>query len=79
LACLNSEQGVYSNSISVIKRLKDGTYFEDYFFKKLKEVIDFYGFDGVQMGDGVSSNRPALQKGDFSDDMVGQFVSWLHV
>ncbi len=77
LICYDQNKQVYENSINILKRFKDGTYYEDYLFAKLKEVIDYYGFDGMQVADGISSNRPAIQKGDFSDDIVGQFVLWL--
>ena len=79
LVCFDQNKQVYEHSINILKRFKDGSYYEDYLFNKLKEVIDYYGFDGMQVADGISSNRPAIQKGDFSDDIVGQFAMWLKV
>lgn len=77
LYCLDKNANVYENSIHVLKKLDNGKFFEDYFFLKLKKVIDYYGFDGVQIADGVSCNRPSIQNGDFSDDTISQFVDWL--
>ncbi len=77
LFCLDGKAEVYENSISILKRLADGTYYEDYLIKKIREVIEYYGFDGVQLADGLSCNRPSIPNGDFSDDTVLQFVDWL--
>ncbi len=65
------------NSIHILKKMKDGSFYEDYFLSKLKSFIDYYGFDGVQVADGISSARPSVQNGDFSDDTVLQFCDWL--
>ena len=56
-----------------IKRLKDGRYFEDIFIERFKQTALYYGFDGIQVADGVSSHRLALQNGDISDDLIAQF------
>lgn len=77
LYCLNENAEVYENSIHILKRFSDGSDYEDYFLLKLKEVIDYYKFDGVQIADGISCNRPSIQNGDFSDDTVSQFQDWL--
>lgn len=77
LYCLNQNAEVYENSIHILKKFSDGSYYEDYFIAKLKEVIDYYGFDGVQIADGISCSRPSIQNGDFSDDTVSQFTDWL--
>lgn len=62
-------------SINILKRLRDGSYYEDYLFGKIKEVIEYYGFDGVQLADGISSARLSVQNGDCSDDLFEQFVN----
>ncbi len=77
LHCLNQDAKVYEQSIHILKRLSNGDFYEDYFFAKLKEVIDYYNFDGIQVADGISCNRPSIENGDFSDDTVSQFVTWL--
>ncbi len=74
---LNKDGVIYESSIHILKKKKDGSFYEDYFLAKLREVIDYYGFDGVQIADGISSSRPSVQNGDFSDDTVEQFCRWL--
>lgn len=73
IGCLNAE-GKPAPIVNMLKRLSDGSYFADYLVKKLHEVMDFYGFDGVQVADGISTFRQAVQNGDMSDDLVEQFV-----
>lgn len=34
--------------------------------ERIRQVIDYYGFDGLQLGDGLSSNRRSIEYGDFS-------------
>lgn len=77
LYCLNKDANIYENSIHILKKLSDNSFYEDYFLLKLKEVIDYYKFDGVQVADGISCNRPSIQNGDFSDDTILQFSEWL--
>jgi len=59
--------------INVLKHLGDRLY-EDYLFSQINRVISDYGFDGVHLADGISTFRPSVQNGDFSDDIVGQFI-----
>ncbi|MBQ9920617.1 MAG: hypothetical protein IJO52_00390 [Clostridia bacterium] len=61
--------------INVLKHLGDKLY-EDYLFSQINRVISDYGFDGVHLADGISTFRPSVQNGDFSDDIVGQFMSF---
>lgn len=61
--------------INVLKHLGDGLY-EDYLFGQINRIIADYGFDGVHLADGISTFRPSVQNGDFSDDIVGQFISF---
>ena len=68
------KNGQLGGTVCVLKRLKTGEYFEKIFIEKLKEAAKYYGFDGVQMGDGLSSFRPSVQNGDMGDDLVSQFV-----
>jgi len=60
--------------LHMLKRFNDGTYYEDYLFSQVNRVIEDYGFDGVQLADGISSARQSVQSGDFSDDIVEQFL-----
>ncbi len=61
--------------INPLKRFVDGSFYEDFFFGKLMEVIDYYGFDGWHAADGWAHPRTPLWRSDYSDDMVGQFLA----
>jgi hypothetical protein len=61
-------------SICPWKRLADGSYYEDFFARKLAEVLRDCGFDGYHQADGYCHPRLSAYEGDYSDDMVGQFV-----
>lgn len=67
-------EGRRIGSICPWKRLRDGTYYEDFFARKLGEVLRDYGFDGYHQADGYCHPRLTVYEGDFSDDMVDQFV-----
>ena len=62
-------------SINVLKNL-DGAPFEDVLQTATIKVLGDYGFDGVQIADGISSYRLPLQYGDYSDAMVAQFLDY---
>ena len=57
------------------KRLADGTFYEDFFVRQLRCIMRDYGFDGFHGSDGYAHPRLPLHQGDFSDDMVGQFLA----
>lgn len=61
--------------INVLKTLSDGTPYADFLFEKINEVIADYGFDGVQLADGISTARLSVMNGDFSDDVVSKFIA----
>lgn len=58
----------------VLKRLADGTYYEDFFVDRLCEVLTDYGFAGLQAADNFCPSPSTLYYGDFSTDMFGQFT-----
>ncbi len=58
-------KGKPSRLVYVLKQLERGTV-GDVVIEKLRAVIDTYGFDGLQLGDGLSSNRLSIENGDFS-------------
>ncbi len=64
-----------ADSICIWKRLKDGTYYEDFFCRQLEAFLKDYGFDGLHGADGYAHPRYALWEGDFSDDMMAQFAA----
>jgi hypothetical protein len=63
-----------SNNLNPLKRLKDGSSFEDFFLKQLLAVVDYYGFDGWHAADGWGPAMNNVYDADFSDDMVEQFT-----
>ena len=56
------------------KLFPDGRYYQDFVALKLVEGLCDYGFVGVQLADGISSARLTVQNGDYSDDMIGQYL-----
>ncbi len=62
-------------SLCIWKRLSDGTLYEDFFVKQLEAFMRDYGFDGLHGADGYGHPRENIAHADFSDDMVGQFIS----
>lgn len=65
--------GELQPTLHMLKHLSDGTPYSEFLSEKLVEVLTQYGFDGVQLADGISSARLTVQNGDYSDDMVRQF------
>ncbi len=68
-SCAYGDEG---GTLIMIKRFADGTYYEDFLMGKLTEIITDYGFNGVQLADGISSPRNAIWFTDFSDDLIEQ-------
>ena len=60
--------------LNCLKRFRDGTYFEDYFAEKLAQALYDYGFEGVHITDAFCPMGSTRNMGDFSTDMVEQFV-----
>ncbi|MCL2751362.1 MAG: hypothetical protein FWE62_01255 [Firmicutes bacterium] len=53
--------GKPSVALNVLGRFADGRYFYEFLFDKMLEAAKFYGFDGIQVADGISGSRPSLQ------------------
>lgn len=68
--------GSPQKTLHMLKHLADGRLYEDFLAGQLVSVLCDYGFDGVQLADGISSSRLTVQNGDYSDDMVRQFQQW---
>lgn len=58
-----------------LKRLKDGTFYEDFFIAQLLRTLKDYGMDGVHLCDRFSPLSEPLADADYSTDMVEQFVA----
>lgn len=68
--------GHQQKSIGMLKHLGDGQFFEDILQEKTVQTLVDYHFDGIQIADGISSPRVSLQEGDYSDDIVHQFLAY---
>lgn len=63
------------HTLHCLKRFKDGTYYEDFFIDKLVEVLQDYNFEGVHITDAFCPLTNTRYDGDFSTDMVEQFIN----
>ncbi len=59
-------QGSPERLVYVIKKLGEKEYVGDMVIEKIKNTLEEYGFDGLQLADGLSSNRPSVENGDFT-------------
>ncbi len=59
-------QGNPERLVYVIKKLDQKTYVGDIIIEKINAVLNEYGFDGLQLADGLSSNRLSVENGDFT-------------
>jgi len=73
------KNGVRRNCVCAWKRLSDGTYYEDFFADQLSSVMHDYNFDGLHAGDGFAHPRLAIHDGDFSNDMIVQFITYSQI
>ena len=64
------KNGKLHRFVCVIKPLGNGTV-GDVIIEKLRSAIDEYGFDGLQLADGLSSSRYSIENGDFSVSLCG--------
>lgn len=71
--CYYSSAGKYA--INVLKRFKDGTYFEDFFVEQLTRVIKDYGFKGLHVADRFCPGGFHTYQTDYSNDMLEQFTN----
>lgn len=73
--CETDRFGRRSSTVNMLKRLENGEWFEDVLQERTVKVLKDYGFDGLHIADGISSGRLSLQEGDYSDNMVEQFLT----
>ena len=59
------QNGAAGRTIYPIKRI-GSKYVYDEIIDGISRAIDFYGFDGFQLADGLSSNRYSIENSDFS-------------
>lgn len=59
----------------VLKRFKDGTYFEDFFIEKVCQALVDYNMRGIHVGDGFCPPHAGMVKSiEFSTDFIDQFI-----
>lgn len=63
-----------AHGINALKRFRDGTWYEDFFAEKLCQMLMDYEFDGIQLADAFCPMNGVRYEGDFSTDMVEQFL-----
>lgn len=61
-------------SLNVLKRMEDGSYYEDFFVDKVCQTLTDYGFAGLHVTDDFCPQSATLYAGDYSADMLGQFT-----
>jgi hypothetical protein len=68
----------YTASLNVLKRFKDGTYYEDFFLEKVRQALNDYGFSGLHVADNFCppGSGGSAKNGDYSDDMINQFMTY---
>jgi len=66
-------------NLNVLKRFADGTYYEDFFCEKVSKALDDYGFAGLHVSDFFCPPEHSICNGDFSSDMLDQFVTYSHI
>ena len=63
--------------INPLARYDDGELFGTHFSARVREVIEYYGFDVFHAADGITSGRLALWDGDWSAGMLADFSTFL--
>lgn len=61
-------------NLMCLKRFADGKYYEDFFAKKVVQVLTDYDLAGIHLSDGFCPSDH-LYKSDYSTDMVEQFTA----
>lgn len=69
MSCTPSRVG----PLLVLKRFRDGTYYEDFFIDRVCRVMEDYEFSGLHVTDRFCPSGGVVYDGDFSLDMVEQF------
>ncbi len=62
-------------NLFVLKRFKDGTYFEDYFIDKVCQALEDYGLSGIHLADAFCpAEAKMLSTIEYSTDYIDQFI-----
>jgi len=62
-------------SLNVVRRFKEGGFFEDFLIDKLCETLIDYGFAGFSPSDLICPMCMRINRGDYSGDMLDQFAT----
>lgn len=69
------KNGNNREKLFVLKRFRDGSYYEDFFIEKAAAALTDYGMDGLHLSDGFCPPAGGmLHNLDFSTDFVDQFL-----
>lgn len=71
--CDGSSLKETNGAINPLRRLPDGTYYEDRFISDLIRYLKDYHMDGYFAGDGWCGLGVTLENGDYHPDMIAQF------
>ena len=71
----NGTAGAYG--FFVLKRFNDGTYYEDFFIKRVCETLLGYGMDGIHVADAFCPSGGNAIDVDFSTEFFGQFIDYI--
>ena len=62
-------------STMCLKRMADGTYYEDFFIERAVKMLVDYDFAGIHLSDAFAPTT-LLYNGDYSSDMLEQFLDY---
>lgn len=73
--CYTNRAGARGYALCPWKRMDKNVFYEDFLVAKLRRVMRDYNFDGYHLADGYAHPRIPVYDGDWSDDMVAQFLA----
>ena len=71
---LHTKNGI--GGLNALKRFNNGSLYEDFFINKLCKVLSDYDIEGIHLSDEFCPLPVTLDKGDYSCDMVKQFLAY---
>lgn len=78
--CMGEENIYNKTNLFLLKRFKDGSYYEDFFIDKVCQTLQDYDLQGIHMADVLCPAHPgSLHNSDFSTDFVEQFLNYANI
>lgn len=71
----SNTSGETTNNVFLLKRFKDGSYYEDFFIDKVCRVLVDYNIDGIHLADGLCPTCLMTPNLEYSTDFVDQFLN----